>query len=161
VVQVDVVEYLVDHPVRARFEEQRKKFSSRNSSATEILVFHGTPDKSVTPILYDGYAPNLDTPSSLNLLNLEKSFKAGGTYGIPVVNGQSYGVGVYTATGPTTPLEYNRGSTKVILAHALPGVSSKENNGLCNSWKPRADWVVFKEGSQLLPRYVIHLQNRV
>ena len=83
---------------------------------------------------------------------------------VPIRNGNVYGNGVYTATGPETPWNYagnprtGRGNVgKVILSMALPGTTKGEKEARGgDSWKPHSDWLVFKSGSQLLPKYVIH-----
>ncbi len=81
---MDVVEYIVDHPVRMRFEDRRRQLSSQGSPAEELFVFHGTyAEAPLESILYTG-------------------FEVGGTNGVPVRNGRAYGVGVYAATGNKT-----------------------------------------------------------
>ena len=102
----------------------------------EIWIFHGTP--SVDPIMASG-------------------FKVGGKdEGVGVANGSVHGHGVYTATGPDTPMHYARagGASAVILAKALEGTRGAQGVGDC--WAPRGDWLVFKSGKQLLPKYVVH-----
>jgi len=47
-----------------------------------------------------------------------------------------------------------QGSKSVILCLALPG--KKGVQGVADSWYPKGDWVIFKTGAQLLPKYVVH-----
>ena len=46
------------------------------------------------------------------------------------------------------------GANAVILAKALEG--TRVAPGLSDCWAPRGDWLVFKSGAQLLPKYVVH-----
>ena len=49
---------------------------------------------------------------------------------------------------------YGRESRSIILCKALPG--SKGAQGAGDSWEPNGDWVIFKTGEQLVPKYVVH-----
>ncbi len=85
-------------------------------------------------------------------------FKVGGQGDIPITNGDVHGRGVYTATGPNTPMHYvgkNGNGNCAILTKALEGVKGEQGKGDC-CWAPRGDWLVFKTGEQLLPTYVVH-----
>jgi hypothetical protein len=76
----------------------------------------------------------------------------------------AHGRGVYTATGPSTPITFARDCNSVILATGLNGVTGIVGQG--DNWKPvgkfcrkllqENDWRIFRTGEQLLPRYVIH-----
>ena len=80
---------------------------------------------------------------------------------VPVANGSAYGHGVYTATGPNTPMGYaNAGNAgnRVILAKALEGVKGRQEVDDC--WAPKDDWLVFKTGEQLIPKYVVHFESK-
>jgi hypothetical protein len=101
-----------------------------------MWVFHGTRLESVKSIL-------------------TKGFMVGGR-DITAVNGTAYGQGVYTAIGPDDPFQYGQNMV-VILAKALPGATGERDDGSCDCWKPRdkLDWVIFREGKQLLPVYVL------
>jgi hypothetical protein len=127
VIQVDVYE---SEATRRAFEATKSQFKQLGKSTAEVWVFHGTKDRNIDSIMTTG-------------------FKVGGRDpGVPVANGSSYGKGVYTATGPASPMSYSQAG-KVILARALKGGGS-------DSWEVREDWVIFKDGSQLLPVYVVH-----
>ena len=84
-------------------------------------------------------------------------FKVGGSDGIPIANGAAHGNGVYTATGPTTPMQSYAGTTsQVILARALPGQQgARAPGGGADMWRPRRDWAVFADAASLLPVYVV------
>jgi hypothetical protein len=127
--QVDVYESLV-------VSRNYAKKKSALAQSRELWVFHGTPKiENVSAIMAGG-------------------FKVGGQ-GVRVANGSAYGLGVYTATGPNTPMQYAGNSgNRVILAKALEGVKGEQGVGDC--WAPRGDWLVFKTGEQLLPSYVVH-----
>jgi hypothetical protein len=101
-----------------------------------IWVFHGTKAANIENIMSGG-------------------FKVGGR-DTGIVNGNSYGTGVYTAEGPGSPLAYSADSNQLILAKALPGTIGAKQSDKVDSWRPRQDWIVFKEGRQLLPTYVVH-----
>jgi hypothetical protein len=55
----------------------------------------------------------------------------------------------------------------VILAKALMGSCSEECNpsvrsigATDDSWKPERDWLVFRDGKQLVPLFVIHFEEK-
>jgi hypothetical protein len=92
-------------------------------------------------------------------------FKVGGAGEVKVKNGTSHGSGVYTGTGPAAAVQYGRGSGRVILAKALVGNPCEVYPSTVygwgrDSWSPEKDWMVFKEGHQLQPLYVIHFLER-
>lgn len=130
---IDVIEYPPTNPVRVAFEKKRVEFSSERP-AEELWVFHGTQSDSVTKIVQIG-------------------FKVGGQAGVPIVHGAALGSGVYTAKGPSTPLNYG-GLKSVILARGLVG-SRQRDSKFCNG-----DWVIFTSGSQLLPCYVVYFNEQ-
>ena len=146
-VQVD----LYDSPkVRAAYEQKRAelKRAAGGREPKEVWVYHGTRDpKAAEKIAAAGFAVGGIDPE------------------VPIRNGNVYGNGVYTATGPETPWNYagnpRRGSGqsagRVILSMGLPGRTKGESEaGGGDSWVPHSDWLVFRTGSQLLPKYVIH-----
>lgn len=105
-------------------------------SSRELWVFHGTA--STDTIMTEG-------------------FKVGGRDpGVRVANGTAHGYGVYTATGPGTPMHYagQGDGNSVILAKGLEGTRGQREMGDC--WAPNGDWLIFKTGEQLLPKYVVH-----
>ena len=132
--QVDVYE---SEATLERFQKTKEIFGQRGPGCDEeIWVFHGTNDSAIEDIMAQG-------------------FKVGGVE-VGARNGEAFGKGVYTATGPADPTRYSRGHNKIILARALPGIERRGGyDG--DSWRPKNDWMVFVSGSQLLPVYVIHL----
>ena len=94
-------------------------------------------------------------------------FKVGGkTYDgkkFPVANGTQYGQGVYSATGPNTPMSYSRdGNNSIILAMALKGKFAPSQAAGLDSWSngsARSDWLIFADDEQVLPVYVVHYQK--
>ena len=100
-----------------------------------IWVFHGTKEANIEMICCGGFRV---------------------AQGNQVVNGAAYGHGVYTAKGPQTPMGYSErgGAHAVILSLALPGETGQQEKA--DSWAPSDDWMIFKTGEQLCPKYVVH-----
>ena len=131
--QVDVYE---SKPVQDAYEQLKAQFFARGFKG-EIWVFHGTSSAATVQSICTG------------------GFKvAGQPGGPPIANGAVYGHGIYAATGPRTPMSYGQSSRSVILCLALPGKSGRQE--VDDSWSPKDDWVVFKTGAQLHPKYVVH-----
>ena len=97
VVQVDCIIYERHAPVIEQYESLKRRFSNMGKTLKEILVFHGTDADAVQLIIAGG-------------------FKVGGTNGIRVKNGCTYGRGVYTSTEPEAAIQFGKGSGRVILA---------------------------------------------
>ena len=120
-----------------QFRACKHNFESAGKPTKQIWVFHGTPKKSVVPLIMTG------------------GFEIGGIgVGVGIANGYVYGHGVYAATGPDTPMGYAGNSGQVILARAFPGTIGGQERS--DSWIPRDDWYVFSTKEQLLPVYVVH-----
>jgi hypothetical protein len=133
VTQVDVYE---SKPVQDAYEQLKAQFFARGFKE-ETWVFHGTSSAAKVQSICTG------------------GFKvAGQPGGPPIANGAVYGHGIYAATGPSTPMGYGQLSRSVILCLALPGKGGRQE--VDDSWYPRDDWVFFKTGAQLLPKYVVH-----
>ncbi|KAJ1628449.1 hypothetical protein T492DRAFT_147776 [Pavlovales sp. CCMP2436] len=136
--RVDVCE--VPAHLRARFDAARIRIVSN-----EEWVFHGTADSAIGQIFQQG-------------------FEVGGE-GVHIVNGASYGRGVYTDTLLTDALRrrYATGN-KIILARALPGFQGTADGDWdtrtgtrFDSWVAGASsWRIFRSGDQHLPAYVLH-----
>ena len=45
----------------------------------------------------------------------------------------------------------------MILAVAVEGAQTRAQAPGSDSWAPNGDWVVFQDGAQLLPKYVLHM----
>ena len=71
-------------------------------------------------------------------------FKIGGQDGHPISIGAAHGQGVYTATGPSTPMGYGSKSRSVILCNALVGSEGDCKKG--DHWRPmpNGDWMIFR-----------------
>ena len=102
----------------------------------QLWVFHGTAARNVMHIMAGG-------------------FKVGGA-DVAIANGNMYGTGVYTATGPRTPMSFSGDGGCVILAKALEGVRGTCERAGFDCWSPKDDWLVFRDGGQLLPTYVVY-----
>lgn len=138
VIQIDVLQYNLSSIVRKQYEKTKCEFFQQGKFH-EYWVFHGTTIENIELIRNTG-------------------FKVGGKDdGIMVKNGSSNGFGVYTAVGPRAPMNYAYGTNKVILAKALIGrqKSIVFPDNTVDSWLPQQDFVVFKDGKQLLPCYVV------
>ena len=96
---VECICYEPSSPVLQRFKAKKEAFKAAGVDSTEQWVFHGSSAKGIAGIVKDG-------------------FKVGGKdAGISAVNGTAYGQGVYTASGPNTPMSYaERGQSKQVLA---------------------------------------------
>jgi hypothetical protein len=120
------------------FETKKREIEQRSGCALdERWVFHGTASENIDSILCHG-------------------FMVGGQ-GVTIRNGAAYGKGVYTGIGPSAPLQYGQ-NRAVILALSVCGTVSRQDDGLCDAWDgpPGKDWRIFREGSQLLPVYVLN-----
>ena len=139
---VHKVEYWENRKLVHRFQQKRRQFHADDKSTKTLQVFHGCPDDIIPKIMQGG-------------------FLVGGKKGHKATNGTVHGQGVYTATGVDTGISYGRGIKKLILCKALIGsqIGIHEDGG-GDSWKPRADWVVFKTSEQLLPMYVVHFTDK-
>jgi hypothetical protein len=136
VVAIDVY---VNPTVQRVYDQTKRSFASHGKPSSEVVVFHGTAQQNIVPIMTTG-------------------FKVGGA-GVAVANGTAYGRGVYSAVGPNTPMGY-ASTNSVILAMALPGSPDGSRNGSAggDSWRPKGDWIIFRSGSQLLPKWVVHFK---
>lgn len=124
--------------IDAKFKAKKEEFRSAGKSTDAWWVFHGCPTAEKTKSICTG------------------GFKVGGQDGHPISNGAAHGHGVYSATGPDTPMSYGEGSMSVILCQALEGAGGQP--GQADHWRPKgdSDWVIFKTAAQLLPKYVVH-----
>lgn len=133
---VTMVEVYESSSVEAAFEAKKDEFKRAGKPDVVKWVFHGTSERDIAPIMKGG-------------------FKVGGNE-VGVKNGAVHGKGVYAASGPNTPMSYGGGCKQVILARGLCGVQKKKEEPHADSWAPRDDWVVFRAGTQLHPKYVVH-----
>ena len=108
-----------ESPLTAAIYES-KKDAMGGQDCRELWVFHGTAQKNIDPIMASG-------------------FQVGSESGpVRIENGAVYGRGVYTATGPQTPMCYsNSKGNAVILSKALEG--RKGTQGIGDCWVPRDD----------------------
>ena len=97
VLQVDCVVYESQASVVQKYEALKRHFWNLGKAKTEILVFHGTDGAAVQRIISGG-------------------FKVGGTRGVPVRNGSSYGRVIYTSSEPEAAIQFGKRSGQVILA---------------------------------------------
>jgi hypothetical protein len=130
------VDWYENPALEQRFIACRQKLQ-RNED--EVWVFHGCSDPAIVPKI------------------MKEGFKVAGVDpGVPIKNGAAFGNGVYSATGPRTPMGYAQGAGCVILARAVKGNHGPGPGTDCDSWCPHSDWLIFKAKEQLLPVYVVH-----
>jgi hypothetical protein len=140
-----LVEYWENEPLANRFHAAQMRLAQHaGAETTKVWVFHGTKDEVVPQIMQHG-------------------FKVGGEGDVKVANGSAYGQGVYSATGPGTPMGYVKGRKMIIIAKGLKGRFQDTERGGANadSWRgPRGrEWCIFRSGDQLLPVYVVHYDD--
>ncbi len=128
------VVFLHNPRLLAQYEDCRRRFGNTD----EIWVFHGTRRPDVVDLI------------------IEHGFRVGGVdAGVPVANGTAHGNGVYSATGPGTPLHSYGGGKNVFLARALVGRHGARHSDDCDTWSPTSDWKIFRRGYQLLPFFLL------
>jgi hypothetical protein len=127
-----------ENPFVAALYDSKQSSMIQTGACRELWVFHGTAEQNIEAIM-------------------SKGFKVGGDT-IEISNGAVHGKGVYTATGPNTPCAYSNqaGGNAVILSKALEGTKGTKERDDC--WAPSRDqdWLVFKSGEQLLPKYAVY-----
>ena len=111
-----------------KFESKREEFRSNGINCKTLLVFHGTPQANIERILKNNF-------------DLSK-----------VVDGRTYGDGVYFSEMPEVSLKYSLDMKSLILCLVLPGTNSKE----VMKTKEAAYAVVVPNVDQILPKYVIN-----
>lgn len=148
--KVTKVEYYDNPALTQKFEATRQRFKQSGKDANPIWVFHGSAKENLPKIMEGGFkVGGKDYPSS--------QYWKGGKF--PVANGTAYGQGVYSATGPNTPMGYSRQSTAIILAMALKGEFATSKGDGLDSWSngsAGSDWMIFADDEQVLPVYVVH-----
>jgi len=113
----------VSEHVITRFEMKRKQ----NKNLQVQMVFHGT--------------------SSYNYNGIKsKGLVVPGTHGVRVVNGSSYGVGIYLSQCPRYSLSYVRDDSKLLVCAVLVGDPVKVTN--------HGNILVAKDESYVLPCFV-------
>ena len=95
VTTVDCLCYDAASSALQRFHAKKEEFAVLGVDLAEQWVFHGSDDDGIEGIVKDGFLVGGVDP------------------GVKKANGDVYGSGVYSATGPSTPMYYGRGSHKV------------------------------------------------
>lgn len=139
ITKIKVIEYHADSSILMQHDRIKSEISKRGPCES-VLVCHGTNKAAIDKILSEG-------------------FKIGGIGGHRAVNGSSYGFGVYTSVNPSEAKNYSRETNKLLICSGIQGreiVSDIRAND-CDSWRPtsKPSWILFKEGAQLLPRYIV------
>ena len=156
--KVTKVEYYDNPALTQKFEATRQRFKQSGKDANPIWIFHGSAKENLPKIMEEGFkVGGKDYPSS--------QYWKGGKF--PVAHGTRFGQGVYSATGPDTPMSYSggrrdgrsEGSQAIILAMALKGEFSTSRGDGLDSWSngsAGSDWMIFADDEQVLPVYVVH-----
>jgi hypothetical protein len=128
------IERVENDLVERRYATRRALFQQQGC-ADEVWVFHGTDPQN---------APSVKM----------KGLVVGGEDGIPISHGAACGRGVYSATGPSTPLQYGQ-QKLIILCRALKGKCGQNQQGDHDSWTPRGDWIIFRKSDQVCPVFFL------
>eukprot|EP00467_Chlorarachnion_reptans_P008600 CAMPEP_0114492230 /NCGR_PEP_ID=MMETSP0109-20121206/3438_1 /TAXON_ID=29199 /ORGANISM="Chlorarachnion reptans, Strain CCCM449" /LENGTH=448 /DNA_ID=CAMNT_0001669047 /DNA_START=109 /DNA_END=1455 /DNA_ORIENTATION=- len=154
-VDMNFIELYHSHEVAARFEATRVAFA-RTMKTKCLWVFHGTNADNVEEIM-------------------TKGFKVGGVdTGIDIKNGAAFGNGVYTSLSPDIPLLYGKCKTLIlslgvvgeVFDYAIPMcIALGQIPETADSWRPHPssdklvdDWIIFRSGAQLLPKYAFRFR---
>lgn len=135
------IEYGEDSNVINQYTQCKNHFQTNGITTREMYVFHGTPYyENIRKIIINGFKVGGQSPD------------------VKIVHGAAHGSGVYTSTTPSTPESYSEDTHCLIVAKALCGnIGTGTSMGSpCDSIRPNTDWLVLKNGYQLLPVYVIY-----
>jgi len=134
---IDIVQ---NYKLEKRFETKKQEFKSIGLDVKPLLIFHGTPQKNIEPILRDNF-------------DLSK-----------VANGRKYGNGVYFSEKPEVCLDYSKDMCSLILCLVLQGDNSKEIMEVKNGQQQSntGAWaIVVPDVDQILPKYVINFTDKM
>jgi hypothetical protein len=114
--KVQKVDYYINPVLQANFDKKLAEFKAAGKDYDPIWIFHGSDPKNIPAIMEEGFrVGGKHYPKAQHW--------QGGKF--PVKNGTAHGQGVYSATGPATPMGYS-GSTnsggQIILVRPLPSV---------------------------------------
>jgi hypothetical protein len=128
-VEIDKLEALSVAPY---ITERFLQAMSQKKSLHVKLVFHGT--------------------MTANFSNIQKrGFLVPGRSGLPVVNGNAYGSGIYLSTCPKMSLSYVRDHPKLLVCAILEGDSKVTHHGVIR---------VAKDPAYVLPCYILHYRGK-
>lgn len=146
---VNKVQYIVNPPLVKQFNQTREKFkkSRGDQESRPILVFHGTQDANIKPIV-------------------ENNFKVPGQQGFQHRTDTGYyGRGVYFSEYPKYSMSYIQGTQQLLMSQILPGKvyrctgkiqGSALQTGYDSHLSPDGnEWVIF-DNKQILPFYIVH-----
>jgi len=125
-VEVVSLTNIINNKIKWKFDCAWSKLPDGTSP---LMVFHGTHVGNIPSIKKNGL--------------LVPGFRSG----IMVVNGAAYGIGVYTASEPSTPLSYVKGDKcQLLVCAVLPHKSKVKNQGNIH---------VVTDSSYILPVYLL------
>lgn len=135
VLQVDVYHNSV---LQTRYHHTKSTLIEHEGLVDEVWVFHSTPLRNIDSIMTRG-------------------FLIGGV-DVPLVNGQSYGPGIYTSKSPVIAMRYASNDKVMVLSKGL--IESESGAAVIVGGNRRPvnvdEIVIFKDGRLLLPKYIIH-----
>ena len=125
--EIKSIDIVVNKVLQQKFEDKKEELSNQGYGDC-LLLFHGTPQQNIQPILRNNFDLSIKT------------------------NGRAYGDGVYFSECPEVSLGYSRDQKSLILCKVLPGTNCKEvKRGDKRCWA-----IVVPDVNQILPRYIIN-----
>jgi len=125
--EIKSIDIVINKVLQQKFEDKKEELSNQGYGDC-LLLFHGTPQQNIQPILRNNFDLSIKT------------------------NGRAYGDGVYFSECPEVSLGYSRDQKSLILCKVLPGNNCKEvKRGDKRCWA-----IVVPDVNQILPRYIIN-----
>ena len=127
--RIKSIDIVFNKELQLKFDKKQAELTFQGNGEC-LLLFHGTPQKNIIPILKSNFDLSITT------------------------NGRAYGDGVYFSECPEVSIGYSQDQKSLILCKVLRGNNSKEvmkgdAGGRC--------WAVVVPGvDQILPKYVIN-----
>eukprot|EP00092_Neocalanus_flemingeri_P026861 GFUD01029117.1.p1 GENE.GFUD01029117.1~~GFUD01029117.1.p1 ORF type:complete len:430 (+),score=134.29 GFUD01029117.1:54-1343(+) len=129
--KIQSIDIIFNRDLGVKFDKKKAELTVQGFGDC-LLLFHGTPQKNIQPILKN---------------NFDLSIQA---------NGRAYGDGVYFSECPEVSLGYAKDLKSLILCKVLVGKQNKEVKLQEDS---RCWAIVVPEVTQILPRYVINFTD--
>ena len=133
--QLKKVVVIENETLKIVYEKAKDDLEQGGKKVEEMWVFHGADRDARKKIRKEG-------------------FKIGGE-GVAMKNGDDYGRGVYTSIYASRALPYAPDDSVVLLCSALVG-----QEGIDFNYGGSKDIFVIRKTEYLLPRFLIHFENR-
>eukprot|EP00092_Neocalanus_flemingeri_P041826 GFUD01045556.1.p1 GENE.GFUD01045556.1~~GFUD01045556.1.p1 ORF type:complete len:403 (+),score=116.93 GFUD01045556.1:47-1255(+) len=140
--EIKSIDIVHNFKLKEKFELKKKELRKRGLDDKPLLIFHGTPQENIDPILKNNFDLN------------------------KVVNGRAFGNGVYFSECPDVSMGYSVDQSSLILCLVLQGGNSREVPGAKvrdhdNDSPNNAAWaIVVPDVDQILPKYVINFTEK-